>query len=72
MHTPKLSWLDIDHCLNCGSTTWKNGYSDYIEHTLTESETLCGNCGKPIHVFAYGFEEHYTFTIRDLLNNLKL
>jgi hypothetical protein len=69
----KQSWLDVKRCMNCGSSKWKKGYADYMDgHTLLECETLCANCGKSIYVFAYGNEEHYTFTFRELLKTLAL
>jgi ribosomal protein S27AE len=66
------SFLDKRRCPNCGGTTFVNKYADYLDGSvLLEAQTDCANCKKPVYVFLYGYNEDYTFTLRQLIRNLR-
>jgi hypothetical protein len=46
-------------CPHCDHDKFRDGYRDYIEGTLCESELRCLNCDKGVYWFAYGYNEDY-------------
>jgi hypothetical protein len=46
-------------CPFCDHDQFKDGYRDYIEGTLCESELRCKKCNKGVYWFAYGHQDDY-------------